>query len=370
MNTKNILFISDHLKSGGKERRLTELLIELKKRNEFNLILALLEGEDENTSIDYRIIFDINIPIYYLGNKSRWQLPIVILKLCKKENINIVNNWAHSVYTYLIAPSKYLLRIPIISNSITSARISNSIFELLKIKGTYPICNAILSNSHQALEVFNVPHKKRKVIYNGFRTDRIKKLKDISTVRNSLSLNTEFIVAMAAEYSSRKDYPTYIKAANIVLTRGYDVTFLGMGSGDKNQYKNYIQYQNSDRILLLERQIDVESIFNACNIGVLSSKIEGVPNSILEFMALGKPVIANICKSVGTGELIDDNINGYLIEPDNPEVLADKIIYLLENEKVRLSMGIKGQEIVKNKFGINKMVNEFSLLFNNFLKTK
>lgn len=362
----NILFISDYLKSGGKERRLTELITELVARGKVTPIVMLLEGIDANTSIDYKAVLDLGVRIHYLGNYNRWQLPLQIFKICKKEKIHIINTWAPAVYTYLIYPSKFFLRIPIINNAITSARNDISSFGMFKIRGTYILSNKILSNSYQALEVFKVPNKKRLVIYNGFRQDRIANLVAKHIIKKRININSKYIIAMAAEYSNRKDYPTYIKAANIVSSKEYDVTFLCMGSGDYKQYQHLVAIKSVDKIKFLERQIDVESIMNVCDIGVLASLVEGVPNSILEFMALGKPVIANSGISVGTNELIEDGINGFLIPPKNSDLLANHIIDLLNNSEKCIQFGDRGKLIVQNKFNLKKMVDSFENLFSEY----
>ena len=359
----NILFISDHLKSGGKERRLTELIKELVARGKVTPILMLLNGIDAKSSIDYKSVLDLRIKIYYLGNYNRWKMPLQIFKICKKEKIHIINTWAPPVYTYLAYPSKLFLKIPILNNSITSARNDIRGFNMLKIRGTYLISDVILSNSHQALKIFKVPKKKRIVIYNGFRQDRLNDLLNKTVVRNNLNIQTEFIVSMAAEYSYRKDYPTYIQAANIVLDKGYDVTFLCMGSGNYENYQKLVDPNYKGGIKFLERQSDVESIMNASDIGALASSVEGIPNSILECMAIGIPVIANSGEGVGTKELIDDGVNGYLVIPNRPDLFADKIMYLLDNQEIRNKMGEHGKKIAQEKFNLKKMVDSFSELF-------
>lgn len=362
----NILFISDTLKSGGKERRLIELIMELSDRGEFTPILILTKGINSSQSIDYKYFLQKDIKIYYLGNCNRFSLMIKVFRICRIENIKIINIWSPIVDTYSIYPSKLLLKIPIISNSITSARNTYSWFEFLKIKGTYFMCDKILSNTYQALKVFKVPEVKKLVIYNGFNKDRLKNLVNKNSIRQKLDIKSKYIVSMAAEYSNRKDYPTYIEAANIILKQGYDVTFLCMGSGDFTPYSKLVDNKFNNNIKFLNRQSDVESIINASDIGVLASFVEGLPNFILECMALAKPVVANFGKGVGTNELVTDSKNGYLVQAKNPIIFSERIIRLLENEKLRFIMGKHGQKIVKNKFNLKKMVDLFSNLFNEY----
>ena len=89
--------------------------------------------------------------------------------------------------------------------------------------------------------------------------------------------------------------------------------------------------QNGNGIYFLGNQKDVESIVNICDIGVLMTNNlvhqEGVSNSILEYMAFSKPVIAS--KGGGTSEIVIPEETGFLINPFDVNDLAKKIVYLL-----------------------------------------
>ena len=89
-------------------------------------------------------------------------------------------------------------------------------------------------------------------------------------------------------------------------------------------------------------------------------------NSILECMAIGKPVIANDGEGVGTKELIDDTVNGYLVPPKCPDIFADRIMHLLDKQEVRNKMGEHGKKTIQEKFNLKKMVDSFSELFENY----
>ena len=122
--------------------------------------------------------------------------------------------------------------------------------------------------------------------------------------------------------------------------------------------------------MLLADQEDVESIINIFNIGILLTKEdihgEGISNSILEYMALGKPVIAT--DGGGTVELVQDKVSGFLIKTKSILEMSSKIEYLLDNEKISKEMGNKGREIVNNKFNLTLMINNYIKLYNRVCK--
>ena len=360
-----IAMITDHLLSGGKERRMVELMKALSVNSKYEFHVIMLEGKDES-SIAYKEILDLPVRIVYLGCYSRRQLAWQIYKLCRNERYDVLHLWAALVYGYILAPSRYLLHIPILSSSITSARLQGGKkFWLNKL--TYWFYDKILSNSNQALIINQVPKNKAICIYNGFDPQRsiIKTPKD--EIRNRYRINTKYIVSMAGEYSDRKDYPLFVNAANRVLSQCPDVTFLAMGSGDSTPYESLIQPSLHDRIKFVGRVTDVESVFNASDIVVLATMVEGVSNAILEGMSLGKPIVSTNGPFVGTSEIVEDGHSGFLVDYHDDLAFANRILQLLSDDSLRHLMGERGCRIVAEKFDINQMAEGFAQVYDIYI---
>jgi glycosyltransferase involved in cell wall biosynthesis len=128
---------------------------------------------------------------------------------------------------------------------------------------------------------------------------------------------------------------------------------------------------NSKRIIFTGIRNDVESIVTIFDIGILLTDLEkhgeGISNSIMEYMALGKPVIAT--DGGGTKELVIDGETGFLIPQKSPKLLAEKIDYLLNNEPLRKRLGTKGKERIQKEFSLDKMVSEHIKLYEELLTT-
>ena len=84
---------------------------------------------------------------------------------------------------------------------------------------------------------------------------------------------------------------------------------------------------------------------------------EGISNSIMEFMAFGKPVIASDCG--GNSELIINEYNGFIIKRNSSKLLIDKILFLRDNNKILKTIGNNAYLTIKNKFNIENMLNSF-----------
>jgi glycosyltransferase involved in cell wall biosynthesis len=359
-----ILYIIASLGVGGKERRLVELLKGMRTKSNVECALVIMSKD-----IHYNEIQDLKIPIYYFPRNifTHLQFFLSFYKICKEFKPTIVHSWDSmaSLYFGLIAR---LLKIKFVNASIASAQ-SNMSWRKRKyiaMNLAYPFSNMVVSNSNAGLKAFKVPLKKGVSIYNGFDLNRLNNLVSPNEIRNKFGVTKKFVIGMVASFTKLKDYESFIKAAQIILDEHTEIAFIAVGDGpDQVRIENLIDPKYREEIIFIGKQQQIESIVNLFNIGILSTndKIhgEGISNSIMEYMALAKPVIAS--KGGGTSELVIDGETGYLIEPRNPELLAEKIIFLLNNPDIADEMGKKGKERIIKHFSIEKMVTETYKLY-------
>lgn len=357
-----ILFFINDLRSGGKERRLVELIKGLSNFSEIEMEIVLTKD-----GIHYSDIYASNIKIHYLlRKKGKKDLTLFykFFKIAKHFKPDILHVWENLVTIYAI-PIKIFLRVPMINNQITNSTIQKA-YSISSHRLTFLFSDKIIANTYAGLKAYNAPKNKSLVIYNGFDFNRVANLEEKSIIRKKFNIQTKFVVGMVATFSKKKDYQTYIKAANKVLEKERDVTFLCVGDGDSNEFKEMVHKNNKEKILFLGKKSKVEPIMNICDLGVLMTNPkhgEGISNAILEFNALDKPVIASL--GGGTSEIIEDEVSGFLIKPEHPDQLSNKIIYLLENDKERYQFGRNAKEIVGNRFSISKMIDEFREVYQN-----
>ncbi|WP_321160095.1 glycosyltransferase [Neisseria gonorrhoeae] len=102
---------------------------------------------------------------------------------------------------------------------------------------------------------------------------------------------------------------------------------------------------------------NVSEVIKAHHIFVLPSYREGVPRSTQEAMAVGRAVITTDVP--GCRETVADKVNGFLIEPWNPRILAEKMIYFIENRAAVRLMGNASYAIAKDKFDAEKVDLKF-----------
>lgn len=336
----------------------------LKLRQDCEFELAVMNDE-----IHYKEVLDLNIPVHYLIRETKKDLSVfsMFFKLCKDYRPDIVHCWDTMTAIYSVPVCK-LLKIKLVNGLITNSPEKQNVFneQWLRAKLSFPFSDVIVGNSEAGLSAYKSPKRKSFCIHNGFNFERIDRIVPSRTIRKQLKIKTPYLIGMVANNSQNKDYKTYFDAANMVLDKRKDITFLAIGENTDTELALRLigtEYQRFFR--LLGRETGVESYINAMDICVLSTFTEGISNSILEYMALGKPVIAT--SGGGTSEIVIDKKTGFLINKSSPEELAQKIDILLNNEKLLSKMGAEGLYRIKRFFTIENMVDGYITLYKDVL---
>ena len=357
-----ILFFIESLRSGGRERRLCELIKGLHQAGSYKMELILTEKD-----IHYKDIFETEIKLHFVPRLFLKKDPTVfyrIFAIARRFKPDIIHTWS-TMTTFYALPTKALLNTPLIDSEISNTK---PMYLPLFRKINFKFADKITSNTIAGLKAYEAPTHKSSAIYNGFDFRRIAELASPSTVRQRFNITTPHVIAMVGTFYPQKDYLTYIKAANELVKKREDITFLCIGAGDYSALEAIST--NKKKIRFLGKQNDIESIMNICDIGILTTNSyihgEGISNALLEFCSLGVPVIAT--DFGGSPELIKNSINGYLIPPFNFKQLAAKIQIILSEKKEQKRMGLAAKQIVENQFGLESMVQKFIELYNTTLK--
>lgn len=153
-----------------------------------------------------------------------------------------------------------------------------------------------------------------------------------------------------------------IQAMELVIRQIPDAKLLIIGRG---AYQRQLEELASE--LGLEEKVEfvghvsqttLRQYMRNCRVLVLPSLSEGLGRVLIEAMACGKPVIGT--NVGGIPGLIQDGVNGFLIPPNDPRALAEKLVHLLSNEGEGVRMGAKGQKLVAQTFSTEKYVEGYA----------
>ena len=101
-------------------------------------------------------------------------------------------------------------------------------------------------------------------------------------------------------------------------------------------------------IELLGHVVDIREVWKAAHIAVLPSRREGLPKSLLEAAACGRPIVATDVP--GSREIARQGVNALLVPPDDPQALADAIVQLASDAGLRRAYGESGRRWSKANF--------------------
>lgn len=120
--------------------------------------------------------------------------------------------------------------------------------------------------------------------------------------------------------------------------------------------KEYLEHEcDGEYLCYLGERSDVKKLLEQSHIMAFPSYYrEGVPKSLIEASAIGRPIVT--CDSIGCKDVVIDGENGFLIEPRNPEMLADRLRKLINNTELRENMGINARKKAEKEFSVDTVV--------------
>jgi glycosyltransferase involved in cell wall biosynthesis len=367
-----ILMVINCLSKGGRERRMLELIKGLKEKNkDFDIYLICLSDK-----IDYQYVYDL--PIKFEIVKKRDKDISLIFKLrrrIKKFNPDIIHSWDVMSSGYLTVAKMFLNKIIVNGVIYNSAQNSDAYDrEYLKIKFFTAISDITVANSHAGLKAYKTSPKNTVCIYNGIDLKRFENLKPIRQVEQDIlkkDKSDHFVVTMVAAFEPRKDYDTVIDAAIKLCSYNKKVVFLLIGEGStKTRIMAKVPAQLlGNQIHFLGMRDDIESIHQLTDVGLLiTAPCEGLSNSVIEYMAAGKPVIAS--EGGGTDELVQNGDTGYLVENKNSAQIIQKLEALMEDPHQAAIMGESGQKWVQENLDVKKMTDSYLELYTRMIDRK
>ena len=194
--------------------------------------------------------------------------------------------------------------------------------------------------------------------------------KRLSTIANGVNLPENdrvtqrpqvhsLTVGMATRLVDDKGIGDLLQAAHLILEKQRNVRFLIAGDGPLRpafeQQANALGISASVSFLGFVK--DMLSFYSSLDIFVLPSLREGLPMSILEAMALGKPVIATTVGAIPN--VIADDVSGLLIEPGDVRGLQAKLSHLIQNEALRSRLGNGARVVIESRYSATIMANAY-----------
>jgi L-malate glycosyltransferase len=157
-------------------------------------------------------------------------------------------------------------------------------------------------------------------------------------VRSELGLGDALVIGTVANLRAHKGYPDLLAAARAVLDRVPEVVFVAVGQGplEAEIRARHQELGLGERFRLLGFRDDAVRVMSAFDVFCLASVHEGLPVATMEALALGLPVVATDVG--GIPEVLTDGEEALLVPPSAPERLADALVRVATDERLRASM--------------------------------
>lgn len=284
-----------------------------------------------------------------------------LASLMKREKVDIVNthssldSWFSTLAAQITKLKPKVIRTRHLSTPVSTSPFSSLVYNVLT--------DAIMTTGEEI--------RRQMISHNGFDGSKITSVPTgINLERFNPAVTRPafrpagFSIGMVGVLRSWKGHSYLIEAAPEILKRIPDACFYIVGNGPQyDNIKNLISDLSlQDRVVMLGHREDVPEIIAAMDVIVHPSYAnEGVPQSILQAMAMGKPVVASDAGAIK--EVVLDGKTGFLIEPGNPGAIAQKITALYENPGLMAEFGKEGRDIVEKEHTISTMLDKIESIY-------
>lgn len=345
-----IMFVVNSMNKGGAERVIANLSSYFSKENDVNIVTIY------NSVISYELAPNVNVlplddfktdlysELKPKENKIKkiWKYIKRIRKLNyyktkKKPDIIISFSPVPSFLTLFSNFSKKIKTIVSVRND-PQKEFKSKFFQIL-MNYLYPKADGIVFQTEDARSYFKESIIKKSIIIpNPINLDFV--VQPFQGKRKKEIVNV-------ARLEEQKNQKLLISAFNSVLKKhpAYKLTIYGEGKLRK-ELENLIKKLDLNQNVFLagvSNQIK-EDIYKA-RMFVLSSNYEGMPNALMEAMALGLPVISTDCPCGGPKFLIQNNENGILVPTGNVDALTNAMLKIIENEEFSSEIGMQANKL-------------------------
>jgi len=368
----NILHIISGGEKGGSKNHLISLTCGLKSRNDIKCIIAcFIEGplyeEAMKRGLDIRLI----------PQKSRLDLSCIdeLKKLCQREKIDIINcHGGRANFAGYFLMKKYKAKYVSTIHSDYKEDYKDNLYKTL-----------VFSNLNKwVLKSFDyyitVSHSfKKMLVQRGFKQDRIYVVYNGIDFSNALEyLNRDSIVkqkklpvashyvSLVARFHPVKGHKVFLDACSLVLKEFQDVVFILVGDGDiRGELEEYSKRLGINHKVFFAGFTKPDEYIFVSDFTIVASYTESFPLTILESAMYYKTVVST--EVGGVNKVIEDGVTGYLVNPGDSRMMAERMLMLLKNgtacRKLGEALGIKARE----NFSIENFLQQYVDIYNSII---
>lgn len=363
----DIVFIADHLARGGAERQLTRIATTLGRRGWTVGIITMLPSVEFLEELKAA-----GIPLFECSKRMPWLPYLPVLMTCRmilqlvrwRPAVLITFNYHGDIMGRLCGR---VAGVKTIVASLRTAHAKTPWRERI-YRQTERLIDLTVSNSHAAI-TYMVSRKiltpeKTMVIPNGIVASSFPHPITREEARSEFVFSPgAFLWLAVGNLFPAKDYRTLLAAAErcAAASPAFHLLIAGAGKEKEDLMADAHRRGLTGKVHFLGSRADVPRLLRACDAFVLSSAWEGLPNTVMEAMASGVPVVST--EAGGVREILGECVCGYIVPIGNPEALAERMIHTMALDvEERSRMGAAGRERIAHHFENGRVVDRWEVM--------
>jgi glycosyltransferase involved in cell wall biosynthesis len=372
---KTVLQFINSFHQGGSERQAVQLTRLLAGSNRYHLHVACLDGtgalREELERLGIPSIPEFPLTSFYDLNM------LTQLRRCaalmRERKVDVVHT--HDFYTNVFGMmAARLARVPVRIASRRETGGMRSSSQLKVERGVYRLAHAITANAEAVrgqLIAEGVHAHKIATIYNGLDlerlTPRLSRDEALALFNLPLTRARRFVTIVANLRHDVKDHPMFLRAARRVQREVPEAAFIIAGEGELTGKMRALaaEFGLEQDVFFIGGCKKVAELLAVSDICVLSSRAEGFSNSILEYMAASRAVVAT--NVGGASEAVVEGETGYLVAAGDDEMMAARIISLLREPERASEMGGRGRQKIEEQFSCEAQLENVERLYDRLL---
>ena len=365
-NKIRVAIIAGQLVVGGAERQLYLWLSNIDRESYAPIVLTLHPGHGDHWE---KPIEALNIPLHRISpQKNRIKRLQEITRILKTHQPHLIHGW-HLFTSPYAGFSAKSLNAHCLGNLRDSFRrfYQNPIPALLSLILTDGI---IVNSKSAAIRVKKIRLRNQQRIFciqNAYIKQSIKMRSREDLMRFCKINRDTIVIASIGRLDPKKRFDLLLRTISL-LDQNTDFHLVIIGDGpDKEKLKKLAcQLGLNDRVTFMGEIPNAETWLKAFDIFTFTSLDEGMPNVIMEAAAAGLPIVT--WKLPFYEELLENEVSGLLVEPEDLEKMKESIIRLIKSPELRQQLGNKAREKILENFSLVRYIQNMTAAYEEVLK--
>lgn len=314
-----------------------------------------------------------NAPLVEIDDRGAldWRVPLALLRLCRRERVAIWHghDYKSNALGLLLRRFWPMRLVTTVHGWVRHTRRTPLYYRIDRwCLRHYETVLCVSDDLREECLACGVPAERCLLLENGIDTQEFARTLNPRAAKAVLGLDPDrFLIGAVGRLSTEKGFDLLVRAVDRLVREGLDLDLVILGDGDQaGSLQCLIQeLGQANRIRLLGYQSDLIEWYQAMDVFALSSLREGLPNVLLEAMAMETPVVAT--RIAGIPKLMEQETNGLLVEPGNVEELTAALKRLVLDADLRSRVGQAGRETIETRYSFAQRMDRLRQLYDRLL---